>query len=541
MDVSTPAVDSGSNSTASEPTAPRIVDLYPDPAADEDAGEFVTIEFPSGTNLSRLTLVDEDVPVSLDDPLNRSRLREPTRVTFSTDPTATTRLTNRTVRPIPDRVRLANGGDDVRLLRDGEPIQRVSYDSATEAEVYGVDTEDWRPLGATDLPIRSARGGSVEAFVLPDEPTRAVEFLDSADERILLAGYTLSSQAVVDALVAADDRGVSVAVLVDGSPVGGMSDAAAAALTELQRSGIDLRLIDGERARYRFHHPKYAVVDGRALVTTENWKPSGLGGHSSRGWAVITDQRPIVDGLAETFRRDSEWVDAVPWSPPNRSPPDSGQPSDRYPSEFPARSFTVERTELLLTPDNAAERIRSLIGEADERIRLKQVSVGDEQFPLLQAVIDAARRGVEVDILLSGAWYAEDENERLRQSLSEQAEADGLPLDVRVADPGDRYEKIHAKGLIVDDETALVGSINWNNNSLRNNREAALLIESDGVASYFGEVFAADWAAAAPADDEHTVPVGLLAAVCCAALLAALGLRRITFESGSGRRRSGIG
>lgn len=525
---------SSDNSTTPAATAPRIAELYPDPATSEDAGEFVTVEFPAGTNLRRFALIDEDVPVPLDDQMNRTRLRERTRITFSTDPLETERLTNRSARPLPDRVRLANGGDTVRLLRNDTVVQRVSYESATEADIYETETESWRSLGATDYPIRAANGGSVEAFVLPDEPTRAVEFLASAEERIYLGGYTLSSPAVVDALLAANDRGVSVAVLADGSPAGGMSDAAAAALAELERSGIDLRVVDGERARYRFHHPKYAVVDGRALVTTENWKPSGLGGGSSRGWAVISDQRTIVEGLVETFREDSEWVGTVPWSRSARWPPETDSSSNRYPSEFESRSFDVERTELLLTPDNAEGRLHELIESANDSIRLKQVSIGGEGFPLLRAVIGAARRGVEVDVLLSGAWYVEEENRRLRRSLSEQADAEDLPLDVRVADPDEQYEKIHAKGLIVDGETTVVGSINWNNNSLRRNREAALLIESEGVATYFGRVFAADWETAAPGDRERTVPVGLLVAVCCAALLAMGGLRRLGFESGSG-------
>lgn len=532
------AAASASNATASDPAGPQIVELYPDPAAHDDAGEFVTVEFPAGANLSRFALIDEDVPVRFDSRMNRSQFRERTRLTFSTDPALTGRLTNRTVRRLPGRIRLANDGDDVRLLRDGTAIQRVSYDSTTETHVYDVDSENWRPLGATDHPIRTTRGGSVEAFVLPDEPTRAVEFLDSAEERIYLAGYTLSSPAVVDALVAAGNRGVSVAVLVDGSPAGGMSNAAATALTRLHRSGIDLRIINGERARYRFHHAKYAVVDRRALVTTENWNPNGLGGASSRGWAVITNQQEIVDGLVKTFRADRGWIAATPWSPPNRLHPDPDSPSKQYPTEFEARSFDVERTELLLTPDNAEGRLRELIGNADEQIRLKQVTIGDEEFPLLESVIDAARRGVEVEILLSGAWYAEDENERLRQSLTEQADAGNLPLQVRVADPDEQYEKIHAKGLIVDGETAVVGSLNWNNNSLRHNRETALLIESEGVASYFLRVFAADWEAAPRAESNRAVPVGLLVAVCCAGVLAVGGLRQLSFESGPQRNQS---
>ena len=138
--------------------------------------------------------------------------------------------------------------------------------------MFDAASEAWTPLGATDRPVVSAGQTDAEVFVVPEEGGRARELLSRADERILLAGYTLTSQSVVETLVQAHERGVSVRVLVDGSPVGGMSGRGAAALDTLAWNGIDVRVIGGDRARYRFHfhHAKYAVVDDRALVTTEN-------------------------------------------------------------------------------------------------------------------------------------------------------------------------------------------------------------------------------------------------------------------------------
>jgi hypothetical protein len=49
--------------------------------------------------------------------------------------------------------------------------------------------------------------------------------IQSANGRILLAGYTYASPDVTDALLAATDPGVRVQVLLEGSPVGGLSTA----------------------------------------------------------------------------------------------------------------------------------------------------------------------------------------------------------------------------------------------------------------------------------------------------------------------------
>jgi cardiolipin synthase len=46
--------------------------------------------------------------------------------------------------------------------------------------------------------------------------------------------------------------------------------------------------------------------------------------------------------------------------------------------------------------------------------------------------------------------------------LEEEAAADDRPLEVRLADPNGAFEKIHAKGLIVDDDQVVLGSLNWN-------------------------------------------------------------------------------
>lgn len=517
---------------------PQIVDLYPNPATYGDDGEFVTLWVPRNTSLSDYRLADDYRSVSLPDPAEHS-LQESSndgtcwagsRVTFSTDAQLTNALTDRTVYEIGDRIRLADNGDRIRLLRNDTTVDEVTYDSAPVAEVFEATGGTWRPLGATERPVITDGEGTVEAFVLPDAPERAVAELERSDERILLAGYTLSSPAVVEALENAHERGVTVEVLVDGKPVGGMSGHSAAALDELERAGVKVSVIAGDRARYRFHHAKYALVDDRALVTTENWKPAGTGGQSSRGWAVVTDQPTVVESLEKTFAGDTGWNDSTPWGEfDDVSLVDAERAGGTHPTRFEPAEFEVEQTTLLHAPDNAEREIRQVVRGAEDSIDVKQFRIGDENFPLLREVIDAAKRGVEVRILLSGAWYVKNENRALKAGLEEIAREKELSLAVRIAEPVD-YEKIHAKGLVVDESAVLVGSINWNNNSLRNNREVALLIEGEGIGQYFTEVFDADW----EGEGGNSFPLGLLGAVVGGSLLALVGVRCIEFEKASG-------
>jgi phosphatidylserine/phosphatidylglycerophosphate/cardiolipin synthase-like enzyme len=52
---------------------------------------------------------------------------------------------------------------------------------------------------------------------------------------------------------------------------------------------------------------------------------------------------------------------------------------------------------------------------------------------------------------------------------------------------------VHNKGMVIDNRTVLVSSINWNEQSVRKNREAGLLVENQDVATYYADVFLLDW------------------------------------------------
>lgn len=506
---------------------PAIVELYPNPVTTGDTGEFVTIRLPPGADLSNYELVDEDQPIPLSPDGGNVTNRDTSTVTFSTHPNITERVTGRTVYPLSDRIQLANSGDSLRLRRNGTPVDEVEYGRAPETSVYDVSRETWEPLGATDIPVVSHRGGTVDAFVLPDQAQRVTSFLENAENRILLAGYTVADPTVVQALLDAHGRGLGVEVLVEGSPVGGLESHEAAALDRLSSAGISVRVIGGQRARYRFHHPKYAVVDDSALVTTENWKRAGTGGRSSRGWGVVTDGDRIVEGLVEVFRADRNWVDSIAWEDyESVQTVDGDHASGEYPEEFATETLPVDRTQLVVAPDNAERVLLETIAGARETIDVKQAHLSSRDFPLLEAVIDAARRGVRVRILLSGQWYAVEENRRIQSYLEDRAATESLPLSVRIADPNGAFEKIHAKGLLVDGNTTYVGSVNWNNNSLRRNREVGLVVESEAVGGYFQRVFDHDW----EGDAGQKIPLGYVAVGVFAGLLAVLAARKLEFE-----------
>ncbi|PSP53780.1 phospholipase, partial [Halobacteriales archaeon QH_3_68_24] len=151
----------------------------------------------------------------------------------------------------------------------------------------------------------------------------------------------------------------------------------------------------------------------------------------------------------------------------------------------------------------------------------------------LRTTVRAARRGVEVRVLLSSAWYVREENRRIVERLRERAESEDLSIRAKLAAPEGRFEKIHAKGVVVDGDRVLLGSLNWNRESARENREVALVLEGEAVAGYYREVFESDWAAGSDGDP-GALPVGSILAVAGVVVLAVLVARRVEFGSTTG-------
>lgn len=102
-----------------------------------------------------------------------------------------------------------------------------------------------------------------------------------------------------------------------------------------------------------------------------------------------------------------------------------------------------------------------------------------------------------------------------------------LPLEARCADlEASGIEKIHNKGVIVDDRKVLVSSVNWNTNSPNFNREAGVIIDHPGAARYFKEVFDDDWQPAVSSPHQSFDYLKLVCLLAVIALLIVLYYRR---------------
>jgi phosphatidylserine/phosphatidylglycerophosphate/cardiolipin synthase-like enzyme len=440
-------------------------------------------------------------------------------------------------------IRLADAGDEVLLL---DPAGRIADlfaygdsayagpgwsgpvaaplgrgEVATRAYEAGFWTDsdgraDWdglraHRLGQSSFDLVSASvPRAVYPFTAPESTREAlVALLGSARSSVDVAVYTLTDEGIAGLLARAARSGVRVRVLLDGSPVGGVDDDAHRLAGTLAASGAEVRWLDaGPDAvkRYRYLHAKYAIVDVRiAWIGSENFGPSGFpvaGQAGNRGWAVAIDDPVIAGRLTRVFdedfdprRRDSVAAEAVAGAIAPPVPPFAAWPISR-----PSRA--VDGT-LVIVPDAALHEaaLLGLLDSARSRLWIElfylEETWGDMPNPFLEAALRAARRGVAVRILLDGSWWNDDPdaegNDDVAARLRDLAVREGIPLEARLVEPRGSIERVHNKGVLVDDRAVFVGSMNWAHGSATENREVGVIVQGADVATAFAVSLEADW------------------------------------------------
>lgn len=375
--------------------------------------------------------------------------------------------------------------------------------------------------------LLAAQAGAAEitAFVSPDSSHGVLEdFLSGAVSSVCLVSYTFSSPQIMDLLIGAGARGVDVTLLLEDEPVNGIESEEI--LCELQKAGVSVLLYKG---RLGFLHSKYIIKDNSSvLVSTENFGLSGYpknNNFGNRGWGAVVDDQKVVERFLETHSKDTEDVEVFVCNL-GEYKISYYSPSGNYRPGFPRKEYESQDVSFLSAPEDAIGSVLDLISSANESIYLEQFyiykywgprktgSVEKTPNQFLEAVVERARQGVKVKILLDSYWYNIEKgnpvsNYHTVEYLNQLAETEGLDLEARLVELDKKaFKKIHAKGMIVDNRSVLVSSVNWNENSPTNNREVGVVITGE-AAGYYTGVFLADWgeeSAGETADREYMEP-----------------------------------
>ncbi|MCE2791664.1 MAG: cardiolipin synthase [Planctomycetota bacterium] len=329
-------------------------------------------------------------------------------------------------------------------------------------------------LASDALPLS---GNRVQLLTTADEVfARMIADIDAAVESCLLEYYIweVGGQAdqLMERLAMAARRGVRCQVLVDAIGSSGFLQSQqrqnlAAAGVEIQSAlptGILRSLL------YRFDlrlHRKLVVIDGRLGYTgSQNMADpklfkSGLG---IGQWvdAMVRLEGPAVDALLMVFAEDWQFESTkviCPSTPEQQAPP---------PQARGTSIVQVVPSGPGIDSEGITQILLNAIYSADRQLTLTTpYLVPDES--LLRALISAARRGVDVTVIIPKRV-----DSRLVRLASRPALRELTETGVRIARYGPGM--LHTKSITIDGECSFFGSLNLDPRSIHLNFEIMLAI-----------------------------------------------------------------
>lgn len=153
---------------------------------------------------------------------------------------------------------------------------------------------------------------------------------------------------------------------------------------------------------------------------------------------------------------------------------------------------------LIILPDDSSRPVLHAIDTAARSIRIKMFTFSFR--PLLDAVVDAHRRGVQVRVMLNPERRdGESDNDHARDVLHRNG--------IAVTETSPDFRVTHEKSMVVDDEYAFVESLNWTRESFTATRDYAVVTARSREVAEIAACFDADWAREtfAPRDDSRLV------------------------------------
>ena len=410
---------------------------------------------------------------------------------------------------------LADNGDDIYLKNGDEIIDTFVYGDA-KAKLGGwngdafqkitkkhvavrtslVDTNssaDWSMTipGRSDFRNDTVYDAKVAPISFPDDQAPFFKTLQEAKSKIDISVYLISHPRVISCLLKSLDEGVTVRILIEGSPAGGSTTSEIKALKTLFNAGADVKVMrpaDGYRA-YSYTHAKYAVIDNdKVMITSENWQQTSF--DSNRGWGAVIISNGYAQYMRTVFESDFfRPYDVVRFS--DVFPTAQGAPYSRYEPDTSEMILHDAKVRPVLSPDNSYDTMRSFILSATDRVYSQQLDIdydwlngNDNPVSWMRTVSPYTDCRLLVDVTF------DDRNDSdIRDGYGV---IDSL-WGTKIKASAPTFSGLsHNKGVIVDDKV-WVGSVNWTYNSFTDNREAAVIIDSQDVADYYAELFLKDF------------------------------------------------
>jgi cardiolipin synthase A/B len=290
-------------------------------------------------------------------------------------------------------------------------------------------------------------------IVLPDDSVKPIlDAIHSAKKSLRIKMFVFTDPSLIDAVIAAHRRGVSVRIMLNPKRRNGVSENDESR-ARLEAAGIEVR--DSNPAFDLTHEKSMVVDDAAAFVKSLNWQTENL--TVTRDYAVMTVHAHEVEEVVHGFEAD--------WNRQEFSPGPGAH--------------------LIWCRGNGRERITHFINQAKDSLWLQNERYQDQM--IIESLVRAKERGVKVHVMARPAHTLK--KDKLIEGVGGLRILNDIGVKVRKL----RDLKLHAKMLLADGERAIIGSINLAPGSFESRRELAIEVDDKHIVERLHAVVHHDW------------------------------------------------
>jgi phosphatidylserine/phosphatidylglycerophosphate/cardiolipin synthase-like enzyme len=351
---------------------------------------------------------------------------------------------------------IIDGNSPLQIGSTASPTARTS--SPPKKPVEKPSETPSAPVDRAEIGTSKA-GPPPEIFVMKDGGIKTmVDAINGAQKNIDLKIYkfTPSVPELTSALKKALARGVDVRLMVEDDPMfwePGVPNPSQKTVDELVKAGAQYKPDNPEFSKDRVTHEKTMTIDGKeSIILTGNFNASNFNSYLDIG-AIVVKNPQVVEQVEQVFNAD--W-DRTPLPP-------------------------LSDTGLVISPENAREKISGLIQGAGKNIQIIQQSLTDRD--LLAVINDKVKEGVSTEILLTNPGVVQRNMEAAAFLATHGAKIRYLETPY-----------VHAKAITVDtadsdhgNDLSFIGSQNFTNAGLDKNREMGFIFTDSG--KQIGKIF----------------------------------------------------
>ena len=278
-------------------------------------------------------------------------------------------------------------------------------------------------------------------IVLPDDTAREIiDAIDNAREKILIKMFLFSDIFLINAVIAAKNRGIDIKVMLN--PVRNNGEIENVGTRKiLEDAGIEVK---DSNPDFSITHEKSMVIDDKiAFIKSLNWETRNF--IQTRDYAIITNHPHEVKEIILCF--DADW---------NRSKFEPG-----------------ENLKLIWCSNNGRTRIAKFIDDAKHSLFIQNERFQD--LVIIERLVHAATRGVKVHVMARPPHILKVE--KLVEGVGGLRIMDDVGIKIHKL----KLLRLHGKMLLADGCRAIIGSINLTPGSFDHRRELAIEVEDTPV------------------------------------------------------------